>query len=229
MKLVDRRRELSGSDIHYCYNSIVMDINVCVFGASIVWGAWDSECGGWVNRLFMEEAAKPTSAENFLDIYNLGVSGNTTVDLLGRIKSEALARKAHVIIISIGINDAAFIASENKNMTPIDDFETNLALIVAAARSISTNTLLVGLTSVDEARTMPVYWNEDLYYRNEDIIQYDKAMEKVAIKMLVPYLKIRDVLTPDDLDDGLHPNSVGHKKISLLVKNFVEDVVQVDF
>ena len=25
--------------------------NICVFGDSIVWGAWDKEKAGWVNRL----------------------------------------------------------------------------------------------------------------------------------------------------------------------------------
>lgn len=52
---------------------------ICVFGDSITWGAWDIEKGGWVQRLrnFVE-----SSSEEYIEIYNLGVSGDNTEDLL---------------------------------------------------------------------------------------------------------------------------------------------------
>jgi lysophospholipase L1-like esterase len=54
---------------------------ICVFGDSITWGAYDPERGGWVNRLRNDLEKKE------IESYNLGISGDTTADLLKRFNS----------------------------------------------------------------------------------------------------------------------------------------------
>jgi lysophospholipase L1-like esterase len=44
-----------------------------VFGASIVQGFYDKECGGWPNRLDMHNMNNNVYAP----VFNLGISGNT--------------------------------------------------------------------------------------------------------------------------------------------------------
>ena len=63
-------------------------MNVLIFGDSITWGAYDPEQGGWATRLrnYFEEK------DNDIDVYNLGISGDTTADLLERIEIEAKSR-----------------------------------------------------------------------------------------------------------------------------------------
>jgi len=60
-----------------------MSTRICVFGASIAWGAWDPDGGGWVTRLRRYFEINDYDIE----VYNLGVSGNTTKDLLKRFKT----------------------------------------------------------------------------------------------------------------------------------------------
>ena len=71
-----------------------MSKRICVFGASVTKGAWDTEMGGWVNRLRLD-------LEDFkkrkYSVYNLGISGDTTESLLERIDSECKARNSEII------------------------------------------------------------------------------------------------------------------------------------
>lgn len=61
-----------------------LERNICVFGDSIVWGAWDKEKAGQVNRLAIYY--QNSNDENI--VYNLGIPSETTTDLLKRIKNE---------------------------------------------------------------------------------------------------------------------------------------------
>ena len=63
---------------------------ILIFGDSIIWGAFDTE-GGWATRLkkYFDENRK----EDFnYQVYNLGVSGDTTEDLLDRFEFETKQR-----------------------------------------------------------------------------------------------------------------------------------------
>ena len=63
---------------------------ICIFGDSVTWGAYDPEQGGWATRLRNYFEAQ----ENNIDVYNLGISGDATADLLKRIEVEAKSHKA---------------------------------------------------------------------------------------------------------------------------------------
>ena len=68
-----------------------MDKSVCVFGDSTAWGAWDTEKGGWVNRLWLS-LAHGSEANDYFELYNLSISGGTTETILERFEKEALNR-----------------------------------------------------------------------------------------------------------------------------------------
>jgi lysophospholipase L1-like esterase len=82
---------------------------ILVFGDSNTWGAWDREKGGWVNRLrlFLDREGDDVF------LYNLGISDNTTQDVLGRFEFETKQRMKEdpdlVIIFDIGSNDSQFL------------------------------------------------------------------------------------------------------------------------
>lgn len=63
------------------YNAGVM--NILVFGDSIALGLWD-ENGGWVGRLteFLIKRSIAADLEENFEVYNLGISGDTTEGLL---------------------------------------------------------------------------------------------------------------------------------------------------
>ncbi len=204
-------------------------MNICVFGDSITWGACDYFHGGWVNRLrnyFEERGDTPLGADGRLadlSVYNLGICGDTTDDLKERFEVEAMAREPGSIIFAIGINDARRLEGNNQQ-TGLAQFEKNILELVNSARKFTKKIVFVGLTRVDEAKTTPIPWNTRMSYYNQDIDQYDEIIREVCKKEELEYIDAFGIVQRDDLEDGLHPNSEGHKKMFEKIK---EDICKL--
>lgn len=199
-------------------------MNICIFGDSIVWGACDYEKGGWVERL----KSYLMQNKDDVDVYNLGVSGNNTQDLLNRFDTEIDARKSEateMIIVAIGINDAQYIKTRENPRVNLKEFEENITTLLGKAREITDRVFFVGLTSVDESKVMPTPWDETKYYENGIIQKYDSVAKEACQKQGVLFISLFDVLSNQDLEDGLHPNSSGHKKIFDKVLEKIEPVL----
>src|SRR3989344_3552583 len=86
---------------------------ILVFGDSITYGAWDTN-GGWVQRLRTYLDKKQLADPKlYYELYNLGVSGDTSTDLLERFEAETKqrikrmsAKEEIIIIVAIGTNDS---------------------------------------------------------------------------------------------------------------------------
>jgi len=194
---------------------------ICVFGDSVAWGAWDKE-GGWVQRLRKFFDIKNLSDPNFYClVYNLGVSGNKTKDILKRFEFEIKQRLEEVeetiIIFAIGINDSYFLHNEDKLRTSVEDFRTNIQKIINAAKKFSIKIIFVGLTPVDESKTTPIPWDTNKSYKNEFIQKYNEIIKSVCKENKIYFVEIFEQWVKSDykqlLEDGLHPNSNGHEKI----------------
>lgn len=184
-------------------------MNICIFGASITWGAYDSEAAGWVNRLRMYFESK----DKDIDVYNLGVCGDTTTDLLRRIKVEAGSRNPGMIMFGIGTNDSQFVHSVNKQRTSPEEYKDNLLKLVTIARKFTDKIVFVGLTPVDESKTNPIPWNEDKSYFNERLNELNKVLEDFCNENNLIYISMDGIISNQDLYEGLHPNAQGHKKM----------------
>lgn len=193
--------------------------SICIFGDSTAWGAWDMEKGGWANRLWLYTGEK-TDGE--CEIYNLSISGGTTKTILERFQSEAKIREADALIFQSGGNDSYLKGKNSSNQIPIDQFRKNLQEIIRKAKNITPNIIFIGFKNVDETKTMPVSW-KDIYYVNAEIKKYDEVMRDVCKEDSIPYLDIFGLLENEDFEDGLHPNTAGHKKIFEKVKSFLEE------
>ncbi len=197
---------------------------VLIFGDSIAWGAFDSEGGGWVEHLKLYMWSKGD-----IDVYNLGVSGNKTSNLLERFESETKARieenEETIIIFAIGINDSYFLHSKNDFMTPIEQFKENIQKLIDLAQKFSSKIIFIGLTPVDESKTTPIPWDTDKSYKNENIKKYNEIIKSACEDKNIYFVEILDKWLQSDyqdlLEDGLHPNSKGHKKIFETVKDFL--------
>lgn len=196
-----------------------MKMKICVWGDSIVWGSGDHEKGGWVERLKLHYMEK-TSEE--VKVYNLGISGGNTDDLLRRFETEAKERKPRIIMFAIGTNDSSYFKENTLNRVSVEKFENNLAELANIAQTITNRIIFVGLTLVNESKTMPIPWNVEIYYDNKNIIKYDKIIETFCEKNKIQYISMYKVLTKEDLKDGLHPNPVGHEKIFRIVLQELE-------
>jgi len=194
-----------------------MEKTINIFGDSIAWGAYD-ETGGWADRL---KSYFMNLDKGYFDFYNLGVSGDNTDDLLKRFKIENEARTPDVIIIAIGTNDASYVASKDDNYVSLEKFENNLLEIIRQAKEFTSEVVFIGLTIVDESKTMPNIWSDDEFMDNKNISIYNSKIKEICGKNNLLFVEMLDLLNNDDLEDGLHPNSQGHEKMFLRIKNFL--------
>jgi lysophospholipase L1-like esterase len=194
-----------------------MSKNLCIWGDSITWGADDTEYGGWVNRLrlFVENQGIDVS------VYNLGISGNTTEDLLRRFKAEAKIREVDVIVFAIGINDSRYIRTEDNPQVSLRQYETNLGELIKQAREFTNAIAFIGITMVDERKCKPRSRKPDNYYDNKRIVSYNAALKSFCINNKLLYLDMFNVVKENDLPDGLHPDAKGHRKMFEQIKIFI--------
>jgi lysophospholipase L1-like esterase len=194
-----------------------MEEIICIFGASSTWGAWDYEKSGWANRLrfFLD------SQNSDIFSYNLGISGDTTNELLKRFDVEAEARHPTLIIFWIGDNDSILLKPQKKPMVSLPQFEKNLQKLIDKAKKFTEAVVFIGCKKVDELKTTPVPWATECHYTNKNLNLYNQKIKEVSEKNRCHFLEIFDLLNKEDLDDGLHPNSKGHKKLFLKVKDFL--------
>lgn len=205
---------------------------ILVFGDSITYGVWDKE-GGWTQRLrkYLDEKTLSSLFTVYHSVYNLGVSGNTTEDILERFEFETqqrikeLEKEELIIIFSIGINDSAFFSSQNNFWVLPEKFEINIKKLANFARKYSKKIIFVGLIPVDELKTNPIPWAIDISCKNNYIKRYNDIIQNNCKGNDVYFVEVFEKLVGTDyknlLEDGLHPNSAGHQKIFEIVKDFL--------
>ena len=160
---------------------------------------------------------------------NLAVDGETTDGLVARFEAELKPRlssdESNVVIIAIGVNDSAWIEAEKHCWVPLDQFKTNLVNLITAAKRHNWEIILVGPASVDQTKVDPVPWRPELGYKTELVRQYSQVMGKIAEQEKLKFVDLFNQLPEDylqTLDDGLHPNTLGHQLIFNLVKNVLK-------
>jgi len=136
---------------------------ILIFGDSIVFGNWDEQ-GGWVNRLKSFFFKECLNNSDYYMVYNIGVSGDTSCELLERFEfeikhrlweREEIGEKEEIIIVlSTGKNDAAFIKNRNSFSVSINSFIINIKQLLTIAKKYSAKIIFVGPALVDETKTV---------------------------------------------------------------------------
>ncbi|MBT3985019.1 hypothetical protein HOD38_03770 [archaeon] len=194
-----------------------------VFGASITWGAFDLEYGGWVERL--KTHFLRNYKEKGIGVYNFAVSDNNTRGILEflehdikkitRIESEELN-----LIFSLGSNDSRH-NKENQIKVPIDEYEKNIKEIIKIGKNNSKRIIVIGPAKINESLTNP--WEDSgEYWKNENIEKYNQIVEKVCKEEQIEFISLINEIKESELHDGLHPNTQGHEKIFKKVKNSLQ-------
>jgi lysophospholipase L1-like esterase len=187
------------------------NMRICVFGDSIVWGANDP-INGWV-ALLSSHAWKKEH-----EVCNLGITGDTTDDLLKRFMPECKMRNPKIIIVAAGLNDAQV---RNKRVhVSQKKFEHNIFELIRQGKKFTNTLCFIGPTVVDERKTTPVSWVSASYF-NEKSLVYETILKNCCQKMHVQFISVFDVLSKKDLDDGVHPTIEGHKKLFMHIKQLL--------
>jgi len=141
-----------------------------------------------------------------IEVFNAGISGNTTIDALGRLDVDVLAHTPHLVTVMFGLNDMTRV--------PMQDFETNLATIIKKCRDAGAEVMLCTPNSVIDTPSRPTV----------KLIEYVEGIRRVGERERIPvvdcYAAYEAVQSEDPfkwlmmMSDEIHPNMVGHKLIA---------------
>lgn len=149
------------------------DLRICFFGDSIVAGARDPACMGWVGRL----CEKANREGHVLTAYNLGIRHDTSADIAARWEIEAARRLPPLhdgrLVFSFGINDT-MIEEGTRRLSFDESIEITTGILRKAASRYPT--LFVGPPPVtDDAE-------------NIEIERLSAAFAALSGSLNVPYL-----------------------------------------
>lgn len=188
---------------------------IVAIGDSIVAGRIDSRGGGWVSRL-QSRFVGANPGRRLL--YNLGIAGETSEGLLDRLWSECTLRKPDLILIGIGVNDSRSEGGpEVPPRTEETAFRANLIKSIEISRALA-RVVFVTMIPIDEQRTRPL--RENIYYSFSTQERYATVTQEVLLSEGVEFVDVYRswmALSKEArsslLEDGLHPNADGHRRI----------------
>lgn len=204
--------------------------NILVFGTSTTYGLWDIE-GGWVQRLrkFLDEKMINSNYKHDYLIYNLGIGGDKSADILKRFVPETEERlddeDENIILFHLGINDCIYSNQLKKIEVSPAQFRQNYNKLIALAKKYSKKIVVIGSMPVDK-RVDPMPWSQGRSYKNEYVGEFNKIMRLVAQENKVYAIEIYEqfIIKKDYsnlLADGVHMNSEGHKIFFKIVKDYL--------
>ena len=142
---------------------------------------------------------------------NLGMAGQSTVQVLRRFRMDALGCRPQVIHIMAGTNDIA----GNSGSMPAQATIGNILAMVDLARRARVG-IVVG--SICPAREFP--WSPTVH-PSAQIAYINRSLERAMSAIEVPFADYaadlddgRGAMRPDCSDDGVHPNLSGYRRIS---------------
>jgi acyl-CoA thioesterase-1 len=188
----------------------MIDKQVLFFGDSHVAGVGDEAGLGWVGRV---AAASFDAGRPFIP-YNLGVGGDTSVDVLTRWQIEAQPRLRALmksrVVFSFGVNDTTL-----EDERPRVEGERSLGALGKAlerADDLGLTALVVGPAPVDD---------ED---QNERIAALSQGFAAICADKSAPFVDIVGELRNSPVwreevatDDGAHPGAAGYELLAELV------------
>ena len=180
-----------------------------IFGDSITFGQSDPN-GGWVHLL-----QEHLYANDY--IYNLGINSDTTEGVLSRFETELKPRlssiESNVIIFALGVNDSTVITEEK--------YKANLIQLITLARKYTEQIILVSPAPIYLEKFNPADWIPEIIFKPDLVKKFSEAVKEVAEAENLKFVDLFNQLPQEyikTLDDGVHPNTAGHRMIFDLVK-----------
>jgi acyl-CoA thioesterase I len=177
-------------------------MRICFVGDSFVSGAYDEECLGWVGRI----SASARRRKHDVSPYNLGVRGETSIQIVRRWRAEAEARQSAQqegrLVFEFGVNDVREVNGKR---------QLEAAQSLAAAREILSAavawkpTLMIGPPPGGDQP------------RNARVKDLSESLANLCTLLGVPYfdsftpLVVSSTFIPSTKAvDGTHPNASGY-------------------
>lgn len=164
------------------------------------------------------------TSEFFLsrDIYNRGIAGDTTDDVLKRLNDNVLSINPRKIFLQIGTND---LEKNKKPQYIIDNIKKIIAIIQQELPE--TSIYIISLYPVNALATpfsrifVRSRKNHDLDFINEELLKYACENNITYIDVSTHLKDVKGNLKKEYTVEGLHISILGYAKISEILKPFV--------
>lgn len=186
------------------------DRRVLFFGDSHVVGVGDPTGLGWIGRVVARAAASdlPFTA------YNLGVRGDTSVQVAARWRGEAeprlLTGAQSGIVLSFGVNDTTMEWGERR--VAAERSLGALSTILDEAAAIGLPVLVLGPAPIDDPE------------QNRRIEDLSASLSEACVEREIPYVASFEPLLISGVwmeqvraDDGAHPSREGYRALAEIV------------
>lgn len=183
------------------------EVRIVVLGSSSTAGTGaSSQQTSFVERFYH---AIDAQTDRRVRVINAGVSGNTTTDMLRRLRKDVIDRQPALVIWQTGVNDAL-------QGVPIDRFARELAQGIAQIKTQNIPLVLVDQQDFIGAAQLPNY---DAYVAVIGKIAHREQVTVLQRYRVMQYLsKQRDGgLQSLLVKDGLHMNDFAHQCIGELL------------
>ncbi len=156
---------------------------------------------------------------NFCDlniqIYNKGINGNRTKDLVARLQEDVLDLHPNFVFILIGVNDA-WRGWDQNDPTSVEQFIKNYKTILDGIKNTNPNTQIVMMTPF---LITSIEW---VLAFKEDLDEKTKAIIELAKEYQLPLIPLHELMPQYEhqlplnmvSNDGIHPSIVGHALIA---------------
>jgi lysophospholipase L1-like esterase len=190
--------------------------------------------GGLLANSFQKSSSHlPNEVE--LTVFNAGVGGNNTVDLLSRIEKDCLALKPRLTILMAGTNDMNSVKH-----IPLKDYETNLDMLASLITRNGSKLLMMTILPAFEPDLLTRH--PAAFYEPEGVAgrrkQINDIVKMVAKRHRAELLDLglrfdaigkigagKDSLIQNEANsnkrDGIHPTANGYRFIGLSVYDYI--------
>ncbi len=196
------------------------------------------------NRLFTDGAVTEDLGKNNIveilskdvEIYNLGVAGNTSANLLARIDRDVVAMHPDLTIVMVGTNDML----NSRKVVSYEDYEKNLTILINKIKATGSQVMLLSAIPAD---------SEYLFERHDKSKYAGHPSEVMAAaRDIVQELSLRfdchfvdlfgefssrglpnhneDIYIRNEknsrVKDGVHPTAEGYQLMGEIIWDFIE-------
>lgn len=141
-----------------------------------------------------------------IEMFNAGISGNTTIDALNRIDRDVISHHPDLVTVMFGLNDMARV--------PLDAYRENLKMIVQRCQAAGSEVILATPNNVITTSARP----------SEKLVEYCDAIREIGRELNIPVCDVYREMeairqhSPTQwrllMSDAIHPNMSGHKQVA---------------
>lgn len=143
-----------------------MERRIFFYGDSIIDYALDPEKGDWGTHFKNSFEIN----NNKIELYNYGIPGNTSDDLLERFDDIKYDKdKPEVIVFAIGINDLRYTDSKDNPQISLDKFQENLNNLLKKAKERTDKIVFLGLTKINDIKTLIYKGKQSEFYYTDEL------------------------------------------------------------